>query len=74
SDQAEEGPTNFALMAYSSTSSNSSTNSEGKSRYKSVVEKPTVETNEPKTTRKENGAPIIKHWVSESEEQDKPKF
>ncbi|GJX62200.1 hypothetical protein Tco_0295100 [Tanacetum coccineum] len=28
SDQAEESPTNFALMAYSSTSSNSSTNSE----------------------------------------------
>ncbi|GJS77802.1 ribonuclease H-like domain-containing protein [Tanacetum coccineum] len=28
SDQAEEGPTNFALMAYSSTSSNSSTNFE----------------------------------------------
>ncbi|GJT16814.1 ribonuclease H-like domain-containing protein [Tanacetum coccineum] len=27
SDQAEDGPTNFALMAYSSTSSNSSTNS-----------------------------------------------
>ncbi|GKA63195.1 hypothetical protein Tco_0762801, partial [Tanacetum coccineum] len=26
----------------------------------SVVEKPTVETNEPKTARKENGAPIIK--------------
>ncbi|GKF57467.1 putative ribonuclease H-like domain-containing protein, partial [Tanacetum coccineum] len=26
SDQAEEGPTNFALMAYSSTSSTSSTN------------------------------------------------
>ncbi|GJS90856.1 hypothetical protein Tco_0773492 [Tanacetum coccineum] len=30
SDQAEEGPTNFALMAYSSTSSSSSTNSEDK--------------------------------------------
>ncbi|GJT33840.1 ribonuclease H-like domain-containing protein [Tanacetum coccineum] len=28
SDQAEEGPTNFALMAYSSTNSSSSTNSE----------------------------------------------
>ncbi|GKE86884.1 uncharacterized mitochondrial protein-like protein, partial [Tanacetum coccineum] len=28
SDQAEKGPTNFALMAYSSTSSRSSTNSE----------------------------------------------
>ncbi|GKF92536.1 hypothetical protein Tco_0279255, partial [Tanacetum coccineum] len=28
SDQAEEGPTNFALMAYSLTSSSSSTNSE----------------------------------------------
>ncbi|GJT48155.1 putative ribonuclease H-like domain-containing protein [Tanacetum coccineum] len=39
-----------------------------------VVEKPTVETNEPKTARKENGALIIKDWVSESEEQDEPKF
>ncbi|GKF81475.1 hypothetical protein Tco_0240077, partial [Tanacetum coccineum] len=28
SDQAEEGPTNFALIAYSSTSSTSSTNFE----------------------------------------------
>ncbi|GKE82778.1 ribonuclease H-like domain-containing protein [Tanacetum coccineum] len=57
SDQAEEGPTNFALMAYSSTSSSSSTNSESVSEY--VVEKTTVETNEPKNARKENGAPII---------------
>nr|GEW35553.1 ribonuclease H-like domain-containing protein [Tanacetum cinerariifolium] len=40
----------------------------------SVVEKPTVESNEPKTVRKENRAPIIKDWVSESEEEDKPKF
>ncbi|GJR15710.1 putative ribonuclease H-like domain-containing protein [Tanacetum coccineum] len=39
----------------------------------SVVEKPTVETNEPKTARKENGAPIIEDWVSESEEEDVPK-
>ncbi|GJS21578.1 putative ribonuclease H-like domain-containing protein [Tanacetum coccineum] len=31
----------------------------------SVVEKPTVESNEPKTARKENGAPIIEDWVSE---------
>ncbi|GJT98861.1 ribonuclease H-like domain-containing protein [Tanacetum coccineum] len=38
-----------------------------------VVEKPTVETNEPKTARKENGALIIKDWVSESEEEDVPK-
>ncbi|GJS70835.1 hypothetical protein Tco_0703676 [Tanacetum coccineum] len=41
---------------------------------KSVVEKPAVETNEPKTARKENGAPIIEDWVSESEEEDEPKF
>ncbi|GJZ58437.1 uncharacterized mitochondrial protein-like protein [Tanacetum coccineum] len=40
----------------------------------SVVEKPTVETNEPKTAKKENGAPIIEDWVSESEEQDEHKF
>ncbi|GJW47170.1 putative ribonuclease H-like domain-containing protein [Tanacetum coccineum] len=63
SDQAEEGPTNFALMAYSSTSLTSSTNS-----------KPTVETNEPKTARKENGAAkIIKDWVSDSDEENVPK-
>ncbi|GJZ81016.1 hypothetical protein Tco_0646010, partial [Tanacetum coccineum] len=34
-----------------------------------VVEKPTIKTNEPKTTRKENGALIIEDWVSKSEEQ-----
>ncbi|GKE70466.1 hypothetical protein Tco_1528538, partial [Tanacetum coccineum] len=39
----------------------------------SVVEKPTVETNEPKTGRKENGAPIIKDWVSDSDEENVPK-
>ncbi|GJV69799.1 hypothetical protein Tco_1485308 [Tanacetum coccineum] len=39
----------------------------------SVVEKPTVETDEPKTARKENGAPIIKDWVSESDEEYVPK-
>ncbi|GKB47073.1 hypothetical protein Tco_0897826, partial [Tanacetum coccineum] len=145
SDQAEEGPTNFALMAYSSTSSSSSTNSKLKikselatkekdevqltvhkfenslkslsklldrqimdkcktklsynavpppytenfmppksdlvypslddfvevneSVSESIVEKPTVETNEPKNAMKENGAPIIEDWVSKSEEK-----
>ncbi|GKD78395.1 hypothetical protein Tco_1341016 [Tanacetum coccineum] len=34
------------------------------------VKKPTVETNKPKN---ENGAPIIKDWVSEGEEEDVPK-
>ncbi|GKA76120.1 hypothetical protein Tco_0782498 [Tanacetum coccineum] len=29
-------------------------------------QEPTVETNEPKTARKENRAPIIEDWVSES--------
>ncbi|GJT70929.1 ribonuclease H-like domain-containing protein [Tanacetum coccineum] len=71
SDQAEEGPTNFALMAYSSTSLSSSTISESVSE--SIVEKHTVETNEPKNARKENGAPNIKDWVSESEEEDESK-
>ncbi|GJX41866.1 hypothetical protein Tco_0256856 [Tanacetum coccineum] len=40
----------------------------------SVIEKPTVESNEPKTTRKENGALIIEDWVSESEEENETKF
>ncbi|GJY12727.1 putative ribonuclease H-like domain-containing protein [Tanacetum coccineum] len=109
SDQAEEGPTNFALMAYSSTSSSSSTNSKIMDKCKtglwynvvppphtgnfmppksdlvypslddfvdvneSVVEKPTVKTNEPETAKKENGAPIIKDWVSDSDEENVPK-
>ncbi|GJW77718.1 putative ribonuclease H-like domain-containing protein [Tanacetum coccineum] len=38
-----------------------------------VVEKPTVVTNEPKTARKENGAPIIMDWVSDSDEESVPK-
>ncbi|GJV73869.1 ribonuclease H-like domain-containing protein [Tanacetum coccineum] len=38
------------------------------------VNESTVETNEPKTARKENRALIIKDWVSESEEEDDPKF
>ncbi|GJW10776.1 hypothetical protein Tco_1576603, partial [Tanacetum coccineum] len=105
SDQAEEGPTNFALMAYSSTSSSTSINSESdnvvpppytgnfmppkpdlvypslddffdvnESVSESVVEKYTVETNEPKVAWKENGAPIIEDWVSKSKEEDDSKF
>ncbi|GKB23362.1 ribonuclease H-like domain-containing protein [Tanacetum coccineum] len=38
----------------------------------SVVEKPMFEDYEPNDTRKENGAPIIEDWVSESEEEDEP--
>ncbi|GJT16813.1 hypothetical protein Tco_0875519 [Tanacetum coccineum] len=40
----------------------------------SVVEKPTVESNDPKTARKENRAPIIEDWLSKSEEEDMPKI
>ncbi|GJZ50083.1 ribonuclease H-like domain-containing protein, partial [Tanacetum coccineum] len=153
SDQAEEGPTNFKLMAYSFTSSNSevSTDSNCSSSclenfkilkeqneqllkdlrtskinditYKTGIEsvegimfvhhlliqktfmppkhdlslsgieefvnepivseptvkKPVVETSEakasadkPKVVRKNNGAPIIEDWVSDSEEEDVP--
>ncbi|GJX28568.1 hypothetical protein Tco_0236647 [Tanacetum coccineum] len=44
------------------------------SASKSVVEKLTVETNEPKTDRKEDGALIIKNWVSDSDEENVPKL
>nr|GEZ88066.1 hypothetical protein [Tanacetum cinerariifolium] len=40
---------------------------------KSVAKKPTIDSNKPKTIRKDNKAPIIEDWVSESEEEDKPK-
>ncbi|GJQ89299.1 hypothetical protein Tco_0000438 [Tanacetum coccineum] len=39
----------------------------------SVIEKPTVETNESETARKENGASIIEDWVSDSDEENVPK-
>ncbi|GJR67520.1 hypothetical protein Tco_0013585 [Tanacetum coccineum] len=39
----------------------------------SVVEKPTVEINEPKTARKENRALIFEDWVSDSDEENVPK-
>ncbi|GJU79961.1 hypothetical protein Tco_1282326 [Tanacetum coccineum] len=39
----------------------------------SIVEKLTTKTNEPKTARKENGAPIIEDWVSYSNEENVPK-
>ncbi|GKA18203.1 putative ribonuclease H-like domain-containing protein [Tanacetum coccineum] len=32
-----------------------------------IVKKPTIETNKSKTVRKENGAPIIKEWVSDTD-------
>ncbi|GJS96906.1 ribonuclease H-like domain-containing protein [Tanacetum coccineum] len=121
SDQAEEGPTNFALMAYSYTSSNSESVEARLLVYKKnesvyeedikllkreiylrevaiteplqsleefvnepIVNEPTVkksvvETSEvkasadkPKVVRKNNGAPIIEDWVSDSEEEDMP--
>ncbi|GJX33717.1 ribonuclease H-like domain-containing protein [Tanacetum coccineum] len=44
-----------------------------KSVSESIVEKPNVETNELETSRKENGVPIIKDWVSDSDEESVPK-
>ncbi|GJT58947.1 ribonuclease H-like domain-containing protein [Tanacetum coccineum] len=132
SDHTEEGPTNFALMAYTSTSSNSkvSTNSNCSSSclenvkilkeqneqllkdlrtsklnaiaYKTgnfmppkhdllfsgqevfvnehivsefIVKKPVVKTSKvkSKTVRKNNGAPIIEDWISDSEDETKLK-
>ncbi|GKF37787.1 hypothetical protein Tco_0114545, partial [Tanacetum coccineum] len=39
----------------------------------SVDEKPTVKTNEPETSRKENGAQYIEDWVFDSDEENVPK-
>ncbi|GJX75517.1 ribonuclease H-like domain-containing protein [Tanacetum coccineum] len=39
----------------------------------SVVEKPTVKTNEPETSRKENRALVIEDWVSDSDKENVPK-
>nr|GEW27820.1 hypothetical protein [Tanacetum cinerariifolium] len=57
SDQSEEGP-NYALMAFSSLSSNSEN-----CKAKSIKE-------EPKVVRMNDDALIIKEWVSDNEEDD----
>nr|GEX28663.1 hypothetical protein [Tanacetum cinerariifolium] len=59
SDQAEKGPTNYALMAYS-TSLASSSDSESKDKSNDV---------EPESVRKGNDAPIVEDWVSDDEEE-----
>ncbi|GJX59823.1 hypothetical protein Tco_0291213 [Tanacetum coccineum] len=64
---AEEGPTNFALIAYTSTSSNSELVSLKKPVVKTSEAKDSVD--KPKAVRKNNGAPIIEDWVSDSEQE-----
>nr|GEV84530.1 ribonuclease H-like domain-containing protein [Tanacetum cinerariifolium] len=61
SDQAEYGPTNFALNAYSSTSSNS----------EPVVEISEAKANadKPKDVRKNFSPPLIKDWISNSKDE-----
>nr|GFA93318.1 hypothetical protein [Tanacetum cinerariifolium] len=68
SNQAKDGLTNFALIAYSSISSIS----------EHVVEtsKPKASADKPKVVRKSFGPPLIKDWVSNSndEAESKPKI
>nr|GEV19919.1 putative ribonuclease H-like domain-containing protein [Tanacetum cinerariifolium] len=82
SDQAEEGPTNFALMACSSTSSNSEFVNEP-IVSELIVKKPVVEPSEakasadkPKVVRKNFGSLLIEDWISDSEDEaeSKPKI
>nr|GEU91592.1 putative ribonuclease H-like domain-containing protein [Tanacetum cinerariifolium] len=61
SDHVEEGPTNFALMDYTSSSSTSSSNSDNKSDVKPVESK-----------LKTVSEPIVKDWVSDSKEDNEP--
>ncbi|GJS91577.1 hypothetical protein Tco_0774213 [Tanacetum coccineum] len=74
SDQAEEGPTNLKLYA-----SKPDLSFSGLKEFTSepIVIKPIVENSEakaseakPKAIRKNNDAPIIKDWVSDSEEEN----
>nr|GFB63575.1 ribonuclease H-like domain-containing protein [Tanacetum cinerariifolium] len=78
----KEGPTNFALMAYSFTSSNSEFMNEP-IVSEPIVKKPIVGTSEakasvdkPKDVRKNFGSPLFKDLVSNSkdEAESKPKI
>ncbi|GJT96604.1 hypothetical protein Tco_1092122 [Tanacetum coccineum] len=68
---------NIAMMTYEARRSEEYKKDldDGQQRKNWVLqfEKPIVETNEPETSRKENGAPIIKDWVSDSDEENVPK-
>nr|GEZ09640.1 xylulose kinase-1 [Tanacetum cinerariifolium] len=79
SDQAEKGPTNFALIAYSSTSSNSMVENTPLVS-EPTVKKPVVKTSEakastdkPKVVRKKFGPLIIEDWISDTKDEAKSK-
>ncbi|GKA41280.1 retrovirus-related pol polyprotein from transposon TNT 1-94 [Tanacetum coccineum] len=88
SDQAEEGPTNFAPMAYSSTNSNSKIDDKCKIEEfvnKPIVSEPTVKkhvvdtseakgsADKPKVVMKNFGPPPIEDWISDSEDEAESK-
>ncbi|GJX41594.1 hypothetical protein Tco_0256584 [Tanacetum coccineum] len=66
SDQAEEGP-NYALMAYSTSSSDSKF--ADKSKVENVPRVAKTSEVEPKAVKKNNGAPIIEDWVSDDKDE-----
>ncbi|GKA97970.1 putative ribonuclease H-like domain-containing protein [Tanacetum coccineum] len=78
SDQCEEEPTKFALMAYTSSgSSSSSSSSSSDSEGESVTSIPDVATREAKTSvskPKSVGKPLIEDWISDSEDENETEF
>nr|GFB11909.1 hypothetical protein [Tanacetum cinerariifolium] len=76
SDQVKAGPTNFALMAYSSTSSNSKTIVSEPTMKKPVVKnsKAKASADKPKVVRKNFGSPLIEDWISDSKDGDESKY
>nr|GEU95939.1 uncharacterized mitochondrial protein AtMg00810-like [Tanacetum cinerariifolium] len=77
SDQAEDGPTNFALMAHTSSSSSTSLNSDTKDVIsESVTSLPDIAKSKLKTSEtklKNVSAPIIEDWVSNNKDEDEIK-
>nr|GEW41440.1 hypothetical protein [Tanacetum cinerariifolium] len=84
SDQAENGPTNFAFMAYTSSCSSSSDSEPhlilvDVDEYvvsESITSVPAVATNEAKTSEskpKSVSEPLIKDWISDSEDENETK-
>ncbi|GJW99320.1 putative ribonuclease H-like domain-containing protein [Tanacetum coccineum] len=71
SDQAEEGPTNFALMAYTSSGSSSSSSSD--LRVTSVSAIATCEVKTSKSKPKSVSEPLIEDWISDSKDENETK-
>ncbi|GJV44061.1 putative ribonuclease H-like domain-containing protein [Tanacetum coccineum] len=73
-EPAEEGPTNFALMAYTSSGSSSSSSSILSESVTSILDVATREAKTSVSKPKSIGEPLIEDWISDSVDENETEF